>query len=139
MTNTQNDEISAFLAQWTAAEQNGDSAALELALAEDFSGVGPLGFELSRRDWLERHANADLTYDRFELDEVRIRTYGDAAVVIAHQRGEGNYRGNPLPGHLRATLVVVRRPDGWRLAAIQMSFMAGTPGAPAIPGQGNAR
>src|SRR5439155_22876589 len=50
-----NDQISRFLARWAAAEQRGDVAALDGCLAEDFVGVGPLGFTLARPDWLARH------------------------------------------------------------------------------------
>jgi hypothetical protein len=35
---------------------------------------------------------------------------------------------------VRGTLVLVKDAKGWRLAAIHMSFIAGTAGAPPIPG-----
>ena len=44
------------------------------------------------------------------------------------------YRGNPVPEAVRATLTLVSDAGSWKLAAIHMSFIAGTPGAPPIPG-----
>jgi len=79
-------------------------------------------------------APRDLTYESFRLDEVRVRVYGDSAVVIAHQVSKGAYQGNPVPGHLRVTLVLVKPSGAWRLANAPMSFIAGTPGAPTIHG-----
>jgi hypothetical protein len=40
--------IDGFLTEWTNAERSGDTSNLELLLAHDFLGVGPLGFVLLR-------------------------------------------------------------------------------------------
>jgi ketosteroid isomerase-like protein len=124
-------EIDEFLARWTAAERAGDGAALHELLTDDFVGVGPLGFTLTRKDWLERYDNG-LRYETFELEEVAVRGYGVAAVVVARQVGRGTWQGNPVPEAVRTSLVLVREPDGWRLAGSHMSFIAGTPGAPPV-------
>jgi ketosteroid isomerase-like protein len=128
-------EITQFLSEWSAAEDSGDSAALDRQLTDDFTAVGPLGFMLSKRDWLARFEGGALRYEDFHLEEVRVRQYGDAAVVTAHQSAKASYQGQQVPGHVRDTLVLVDTPQGWRLASIHMSFIAGTPGAPPIPGQ----
>jgi ketosteroid isomerase-like protein len=130
----QRDEIEAFLAAWTAAERKGDTTALDGLLTGDFVGVGPLGFTLSKQEWLARHATGDLKYETFQLDELQERVYGDAAAITARQVGRGAYRGGPVPEVLRATLVVARQSGDWRLAGIHYSFIAGTPGAPPLPG-----
>lgn len=132
---THRDDIEGFLAEWTAAEQSGDAAALDKLLADDFTGVGPLGFTLSKQDWLARHAAGDLKYRTFELGDVAVRRFGDATVVIARQSATGAYRGLEVPGDLRVTLVVTNAPGSPRLAGAHMSFIAGTPGAPPVPGR----
>ena len=128
-------DIEGFLAEWTAAERSGDAAALDKLLADDFTGVGPLGFTLSKQDWLDRHAAGDLTYRTFELADIAVRRYGDAAVVIAQQSAAGAYRGREVPGDLRVTLVVTDASGSRQLASAHMSFIAGTPGAPPVPGR----
>lgn len=127
-------ELTDFLVTWTAAERAGDVAALERLLADDFLAVGPLGFFLSRQDWLDRHATGALTYRTFELTDTRIRQYGDVTVVVGTQTGEGAYRGQPVPPATRITLLVAGAEAGPRLAGVHYSFIAGTPGAPSIPG-----
>jgi ketosteroid isomerase-like protein len=126
--------IIAFLTEWSHAELQGDVAWIKSSLTDDFTGIGPLGFMLSKQDWVGRHAPGQLTYETFELDDVQVREFGGAAAVTAHQIAKGAFMGNPVPEHLRATLVLGDQSGAWKLTTIHMSFMAGTPGAPAIPG-----
>jgi hypothetical protein len=42
-----------------------------------------------------------------------------------------------VPQSLRNTFVLVADGDAWRLASLHMSFIAGTPGAPPVPGGPN--
>jgi hypothetical protein len=130
----QHDSIAAFLSRWVAAERSGVPVALEGLLAGNFLAIGPLGFPLSKDEWLTRHATGDLRYDTFRLEEMRTREYGDVAVVTARQVAEGTYRGREVPPELRATLVLARQLGARRLAGIHYSFIAGTPGAPPLPG-----
>ena len=130
------DSISSFLDEWSAAEQAGDTVRLETLLTGDFAGIGPLGFTLPRQAWLGRHHSRDLRYDSFALADVRARVYGQAAVITARNNTRGSYQGQPIPEAVRVTLVLVSDAGNWRLAAIHMSFIADTQGAPPIPGTG---
>src|SRR5580658_9292912 len=94
------EHIHAFLAQWTIAERAGDAETLATLLTDDFSGVGPLGFILPRPAWLNRYRQG-LAYEQFSLEEIRIRLYGDVAVVTARNNTRGRYQGQPLPEALR--------------------------------------
>jgi ketosteroid isomerase-like protein len=132
---SQDDEISAFLAKWIAAERDADREAVDQYLTDDFIGVGPLGFVLTRPEWMARHETGDLVYETLAFEDVQVRTYGTTAVVVARQTGIGAYRGLPVPETTRATVVVVARDGGgWQVANVHYSFVAGTPGAPPIPG-----
>ena len=128
-------DISDFLADLAAAETKADTEQLTAILTDDFTAVGPLGFTLSKKDWLDRHETGALQYESFEFVGVQKRHYGDVAVVIARQEAPGAYRGNPVPSTLRVTLVLVWQAETWQLSTAHMSFVAGTPGAPPIPGR----
>jgi len=119
-------DITTFLATWAEAERTRDIDFLDSHLTADFVGVGPLGFTLPKVAWLDRHQGDDLRYTTFAVDEVDIHNFDPVAVVIA--------RGGPLPEVLRNTFVLVADGDDWQIATLHMSFMAGTPGAPPIPG-----
>jgi len=127
MTTKPDDDIAAFLADWTTTETGRDVETFDRQLAPDFTGIGPLGFTLTKTNWLDRHATGALTYNTFRLEELHLRAYGDTAVVTAHQITEGTYQGHPLPGQLRVTLALVRQTGRWRLTVAHMSFIAGTP------------
>ena len=114
-------EVARLADAWATAELRGDTAFLEQSLADDFIGVGPLGFILDKHEWLARHQSGDLTYDALDLDEVTVRVYGEAAVVIGRQVQSAAYRGNSIPGQFRITLVFVHQQGQWRLASLHLS------------------
>ncbi|HKB31479.1 MAG TPA: nuclear transport factor 2 family protein [Streptosporangiaceae bacterium] len=125
--------IDSFLSAWTSAERAGDTETLDTLLTDDFYGVGPLGFILPRPAWLARHRGG-LAYESFDLDEVQTRRHGEVAIVTARNNTRGTYQGHPIPEAVRATLVIAGDTGSTRLAAIHMSFIAGTRGAPPLPG-----
>jgi ketosteroid isomerase-like protein len=126
--------IDSFLDAWTSAERAGDTSALAALLTHDFTGVGPLGFVLPKAAWLARHQQGALSYQAFGFDEIQPRVHGDAAVITGRNLARGAYQGNPVPEAVRATLTLVSDAGSWKLAAIHMSFIAGTPGAPPVLG-----
>jgi ketosteroid isomerase-like protein len=126
------DRINAFLTEWTDAERAGDSKTIATLLTDDFCGVGPFGFVLPRPAWLDRYRQG-LTYEHFNLEEIQVRDYGDIALVTARNNARGSYRGQPTPEAQRITLVIWSNSESPRLAAVHMSFIAGTPGSPVTP------
>lgn len=128
------DSIEAFLAAWSESERAGDIRRIDAMLTDDFVAVGPLGFVLPKQAWLDRHRPGGLSYDSFALTEVQARVHGTAAVVTARNDTDGSYQDHALPEASRATLVLVRDNATWRIAAAHMSFLAGTRGAPPLPG-----
>ena len=114
-------EVARLADAWATAELRGDTASLERTLADDFIGVGPLGFMLTKQEWLARHQSGDLKYDALDLDEVTVRVYGEAAIVIGRQTQSAAYRGNPIKAELRTTLVLVHQQGQWRLASLHLS------------------
>ena len=51
-------DIGTFLADLANAETKADTELLTAILTDDFTAVGPLGFTLSKKDWLDRHTKA---------------------------------------------------------------------------------
>jgi len=117
------------LTTWADAEQHGDVEALDRLLTDEFVGIGPVGFTLPKPAWLARFEGG-LQYDKVDVDEVMTRQYGDAAFVVGHQHAKGKFQGQPTPPDVRVGFTMVRDAGDWRIAAIQYSFIAGTPGAP---------
>jgi len=127
----QTQKITELGEDWAAAELHGDGTSLREILADDFIGVGPRGFMLTRDQWLSRHDTGSLRYESFGLDEVRVRLYGDAALTVCRQSAGGVYEDEngrfELNEQFRATLVFVRQDGRWHLAGLQLSPILGRP------------
>jgi ketosteroid isomerase-like protein len=125
--NNQTEELKKVMEDWTVAELRRNVASLESALADDFIGIGPRGFMLTKEQWLERHESGKLRYESIVLDEVQVRLYGDAAVMTGRQSAEGKYEDFDLRDQFRATLVFVKQRGRWLLASLHLSPIAGPP------------
>jgi ketosteroid isomerase-like protein len=118
-----------LVTSWAKAEEANDAAALDGLLAGDFMGVGPLGFVLGRDQWLSRFGNG-LENRAFAVEDVQVRDYGTAAVIVGVLAQETSYRGGDNSGRFRLTLVAVR-PDGhWRLAGVHIGPLQQPPAGP---------
>jgi ketosteroid isomerase-like protein len=124
-------ELKKVVEEWAAAELRGDTTFLERTLADDFIGVGPRGFTLTKEQWLDRHETGSLRYESIGLDEVVVRPYGDAVVTVCRQSAEGVYEDEngryDIHEQFRATLVFVKRQGRWLLASLQLSPILGRP------------
>jgi ketosteroid isomerase-like protein len=119
-------QVDEFVKEWAAAEQRGDATFLEGALTDDFVGVGPLGFMLTKEQWLGRFAGG-LSHESFALEEVDVRFYREVAVLTGRQKQTGSFQGNDVGGEFRATVVLVEREGRWLLAGWHASPIAGVP------------
>ncbi len=120
-------EIARLADAWLTAELRGDTAFLERTLADDFIGIGPLGFMLSKQEWIARHRSGDLQYESFNMDEVKVRVYNGAAILTGRQAQNGAYRGKSIKAQLRTTLVFVQQQGQWQLASLQLSTIGEAP------------
>ncbi len=109
---------------WANAERNNDATALDELLAKDFTAVGPLGFVLTRVQWLERYREAAFVNEQFEWTINGVRSYGDSAVLIGVQNQTAAYRGHPSNGEFRVTQIVIRNDGRWQLAGLHLSPLA---------------
>ena len=62
-----------------------------------------------------------LTHERMESDDMRVRVYGDSAVVSALTRSKGKFMGQEFTTHERSTDVFVIRGGQWRCVLTQLT------------------
>ncbi|WP_131742828.1 nuclear transport factor 2 family protein [Actinomadura roseirufa] len=117
---TAEERVRALGERWAAAEASADTEALGELLDDDFRGVGPLGFVLTKQQWLGRYEGG-LTVEEFGWSDVEVRVFGDAAVAIGTQTQEASFQGRPSSGRFRATQVLVDRDGEWRVAGVHLS------------------
>ena len=111
-----------------AAELRGDASFLESTLADDFVGIGPRGFMLTKEEWLERHKSGDLKYESFTRDEVQVRLYGEVAVVTGRETTKAKGKGQEVPrAQFRTSQAFVKQNGRWLLAGIHLSSIVQGP------------
>lgn len=113
--------VTDFVREWSTAEERGDHRALDDLLAKDFVGVGPRGFVRSREEWLARYSTGTVRNTSFEVSDLRIRSYGETAVVVAAQTQQSVNGDADASGAFRFTLIVVSHDGRPRLAGLHLS------------------
>jgi ketosteroid isomerase-like protein len=126
------EQVREFGRVWAAAEERGDTETLAGLAADGFRLVGPLGFVLDRGQWLARYGSGALVTEKLDWAEVEVRGFGGTAIAIGVHEQVATHQGNPVNGRFRATHVLVREDDRWRLAGIHLSPIGGPP--PFAPG-----
>ena len=116
------DEVVQVQNRFDTAELHADRDVLELLIAEDFQSIGPRGFVLDKRQWIDRHG--EFRYHELVTSEMDVRRYGDAAVVRNVQRNHASYGSDEVRLAVRVSQVWIRSEDTWQIVAIQFSPLA---------------
>lgn len=122
-------DILALVDRWAAAEQQNDPDLVAELLADDFVGVGPVGFVLTRDQWLARFGNG-LRNEAFAVEEPEVHHHGAAAVVVGVDAQRTCFAGGENSGRFRLTLVAVRSGDRWLVASVHIGPLQVPPGPP---------
>jgi ketosteroid isomerase-like protein len=91
-----------------------DAATMDAILADDFVLYSSSGAEFSKKDLLADARRKDLTYQRNECLNVRVRVWGDTAVVTASLWEAGVDKGTKFNHKVDFADVYVRTPTGWK-------------------------
>lgn len=115
--------VAAAVHRYHAALAAGDSAAALALLAPDAVILESGGVE-SRAEYRSHHLSADIEFARAVRSEqgpVRVRVKGDVAWASSTSTSQGQFRGRAINSAGAELMVLVRTPQGWRIAAIHWS------------------
>jgi uncharacterized protein (TIGR02246 family) len=109
-------EITELSIDWMNAWINSDAATLEGILAEDFTLTSSrsTGELVSRKMWLDMAAT-EIIGKSFAYDDIKVRVYGDAAVMNSVATQEATAFGQNWSGKFLLTDVWVRRDGRWKV------------------------
>jgi ketosteroid isomerase-like protein len=111
--------------QINAAVVSGDLHVFERLLADDFTHTNQSGIFRTKAQWLANHKPGQSPYIAYDVDDLKIRVYGDAAAVTARTTPKGrDSKGNPITGQYRYLRVWAKRDSQWRAIAFQGTRIA---------------
>src|SRR6516225_10823103 len=91
-----------------------DLEGLGRVVADDWIIIDPNGEIVDRARFFEVIKSGALTHDIMESEDLRVRVYGDSAVVTAITRTKGKFMGQEFGTRERATDVFVKRDRRWQ-------------------------
>src|SRR3954469_3738667 len=119
-------DVDDLLGRWAEAERVGAVDALDALLHHDFAAVGPAGFVLTKKQWLDRYTTGGLQNDAFDWEGASLRALGpDTVIAIGAYTSSGHHQDHPIKGSFRTTHVLVLDGGVWRIAGIHLSPRAG--------------
>lgn len=101
----------------------GDAEALDRLYSDDFVYTTPDGEVRDKAQQLAFTRSGDLRLESGRSDDVKVRVYGDTAVMTGRFTAKGKFRGRVIDIRERYTAVWVRRRGTWRLVAEQGNFI----------------
>jgi ketosteroid isomerase-like protein len=90
-------------------------------VTEDWIIINADGGIIDRKRFLEVIESGTLTHEMMESDDMRVRVYGDSAVVSSLTRSKGKFMGQEFTTHERSTDVFVRLDGQWRCVLTQLT------------------
>jgi ketosteroid isomerase-like protein len=124
---TAEQEVTVMLQKHRTALVQRDTLVLKEIWADEYTFTNASGQILSKAQRIAnlRSGATALRSIKAPEQEVKVRVYGDAAVVTSRARIEGRYSGQEGTGEFRSLHVWVKRGGRWQLVANQITKVAG--------------
>lgn len=121
-------QVATLSKQIIAANIKGDTSTLEALLSDDFVGINPNGDIASKAQDVKDLKDGTTDFESFDPSEVKVRVFGDAAVLTGRYRVKLKYKGRDIDDRVRTTEVFARRGGKWQCVSMQVTRVAGQTG-----------
>lgn len=112
-------ELTQLIKDFNAALVKADTAFLDKVLAQDFVHYRPKGDVENKAQYLEDRKTGEVKFDSLVADDIKVRVYGDAAIVSYRSTAKGKDQHGPIDEQRRWTRVFVRKGGHWQLVHSQ--------------------
>ena len=109
---------------WNEAHERGDSNALEALWADGLEVVVPQMPVMTKADVLGFARSGRMKFLHYETSDLRVRVYGNAAVVTGRLQRTRSLNGNEISDDWRFTKLYVRQSGKWRVLSFHASEAA---------------
>jgi ketosteroid isomerase-like protein len=105
--------------QWADAVVKQDAVALERIVADDIVEVDPTGQVQTKAQDLADVKSGEYKLESFSFGDMKVRVFGNVAVVNGPYAIKGTYKGKDISGEGRFTDVFVKRQGRWQCVSTQ--------------------
>jgi len=95
--------------------------------ADDFAGTLSHGQVVNKTTFINAVQNGEVKYDSFNVSDVNVKLFRDAAVATSLWSARGVYRDERFASQMRTIHVYINTPHGWRVVSGQITLLP--PGA----------
>ena len=106
---------------WMEAIKNRDKFTLERILADDFMSISWDGKTFNKAEGIAANLATDSKLDSYTLDPLKVRIFGDAAVVTGGDKEKSSFKGKDTSGQYAWTDVYVKRNGRWQAVSTHSS------------------
>ena len=106
---------------WAKALVKRDQATIDRITAPDWILTDSTGTLQTKAQADADLKSGDLAFESFKINELKVRLYGDTAIVHGLETEKSKYKGDNLSGQYRFTDVFMRRDGRWQSVATHFS------------------
>ena len=110
--------------EWADALMKRDQAAIDRITSADWVLTDPKGRLIAKAQAEADLKSGTVKFESIKLDELKVRVYGDTAVVHGLETRKSSYKGKDTSGQYRFTDVFVKRNGRWQAIASHVSRVA---------------
>jgi ketosteroid isomerase-like protein len=114
-------EIEALEQQWRQAVIMNDVSQMDHLLADDYMGISANGTVETKTQVLALRKAGTVRIKSLDLNDLKVRVYGDTAVVTSKADLEGTNGQSDISGNYRYTRVYNKRYGQWKIVSFEAS------------------
>jgi ketosteroid isomerase-like protein len=114
-------EIEGLELDWRQAQLSNNVSEVDRLLADDYLGISANGTLETKADELTRRKSGSLHITQLDLSDIKVRIYGDTAVVTSKADLVGKVGDRDISGRYRYTRVYSNRDGQWRIVSFEAS------------------
>jgi len=116
-------EIKSLEEERNRAILSGDAATLERMTADDYTFITLRGELHTKSEIVKGFQSGSFTYDSRQISDLKIRVYGNTAIVTGRSTQKGKENGTDYSGDYRFTRVYVKQNGRWLTVALQTTLV----------------
>ena len=102
---------------WGEAGLKNDIAFFDKILADDFTESTPEGYFITKAQYIAQMKSGEFVATSWVQDDIKVRVYGDAAVVTGRTATKAQYKGKDVSGQYLWTDTFIKRDGRWQCVA----------------------